>query len=574
MPTPEQLASQGLRAHASTIAAGVVGVSTVALLAAGSLVPLIAGLASSTLTPSVIAGWLGGLGGNALASWLDEWGRSTTARALKQLSPDDPALVTALARDLQATIAVDPAIAGAVAGLLDRTDALSVSLAALEGQADAQGRLLQQLLADVRQASFRNEQLHNVTVRAIAEQGASLLAALAQSEHRVRTELTALLATIRAERAGDTNPRRVQTVVAPTGDAEPAGTSPVDSSWPLNVPDEPYYLLPGREQTVNALLEALQMPSGPSIVIVDGLGGLGKTALAAELVRRARVAGVAERVVGDSAKADVFAGGEIVHLQETRLDFDKLLDSIARQFDRWEVPTLRVEEKRVVVAQLLRQQRCLVLVDNLETAVGAHEIASQLQQLLGPSRAIITSRQHVPIDNARAVSLHGLDRQDALLFLRSDATQRGIEQIRAATDARLLDIVRVTGGAPLAMKLVVSQARHLDIDAVLHVLEHADQQLYFFVYRQSWQQLTLAAKKLLIYIGRTVVTTVGYDELARTDVARDGAELIAAIEQLVSYSLVEVAVVSGRPRYGLHQLTRNFVNSDLPRLWHTGGLSQ
>jgi hypothetical protein len=79
MTRPDPSAS--LRHHAATIAAGVAGVSTLALLAAGSALALFAGASAA---PAVL--WLGSLGTNALASWLDQWARTNLSRAMG----DDP----------------------------------------------------------------------------------------------------------------------------------------------------------------------------------------------------------------------------------------------------------------------------------------------------------------------------------------------------------------------------------------------------------------------------------------------------------------------------------------------------
>ena len=341
--------------------------------------------------------------------------------------------------------------------------------------------------------------------------------------------------------------------------------------WPPNIPADRYYPLPGRERELNQLLEVLGDPQGPSVIVVDGLGGLGKTAMAVELARRALEQNLFEGVVGDNAKQEILSGGEIIQVREATLDWDGLLDAIARQLGRWEIPTLKLEEKRVALAHLLRQHRYLILVDNLETTENADALVAHLQGFLDDGRAIVTSRKQVRHDFVCPLSLWGLTLEDTLFFLHTDAGQRRAQQILDAPEEKLAQVHNTTGGAPLALKLVVAQARHLDLDVVLRQLQQAKGNLYPFIFRQSWEQLSSVAQRVLIYIGRTVVTTVGWEELASVNIAED-EELIGAVDQLAAYSLLETSSVVGHTRYGIHQLTRQFVNTGLPEMWRQQGL--
>jgi len=115
------------------------------------------------------------------------------------------------------------------------------------------------------------------------------------------------------------------------------------------------------------------------------------------------------------------------------------------------------------------------------------------------SRAIVTSRKQVRHDFVRAHTLKELTREDSLFFLRKDLEQRRVEQLMHVSEEKLVAIHTVTGGAPLALKLVVAQARFLDLDVVLRRLRNAGSKLYLFIYRQSWEQLSLVAQKILIY---------------------------------------------------------------------------
>lgn len=338
---------------------------------------------------------------------------------------------------------------------------------------------------------------------------------------------------------------------------------------PPHLPNEPYYPLPGRERQLDRLLSALSDPQGPVAIVIDGLGGMGKTAMAVEGVRRALNLQLFAQVVGESAKLEQLVGGEIVQVSEATLDSNTLLDTIARQLDHWEIPTLSSEEKQVRLTHLLRKQRYLILVDNLESIDSAREVVARLRGFLNPSRALLTSRQKVYHDFVLPLSLQALDLEDTLFFLQRDLELREGHPLRAAPREQLVEIAQTTGSAPLALKLVVALTAFFDVDMVLLQLRKASNKLYPFLFRQSWEHLSLPAQLLLIYIGRTVVTTVSWEELAGIGVVESEQELFAALSQLVGASLLDLYPASGsaRPRYGIHQLTRQFINSDLPELW-------
>jgi len=357
-----------------------------------------------------------------------------------------------------------------------------------------------------------------------------------------------------------------------TPDPDEPGSSARVLSWPPGIPQDLYYPLPSREQSLEQVRGILCAVGAAPVVVIDGLGGLGKTAFAVEVARRAVQQGGFSGVLGDSAKQEVLAGESLVTVREAVLDFDSLLQTMARQLGRWELLTLNSEQRRMELARLFQHQPYLIFIDNLETADNALALLAQLRGLLSGSRAIVTSRRHVAYDFVQTISLHGLAAEDSLFFLQRDAMQHAIEQILTLSAEKLLAIHRVTGGAPLALKLVASQAKFLDVAVILRRLESAGGNLYPFIFRQSWDQLSLRAQQILIYVGRTVVTTVSWDELANGAFAETENALLGAINQLVDYSLLDVTTSHGQIRYGIHQLTRRFVLSDLPQLWQEQGL--
>lgn len=362
-----------------------------------------------------------------------------------------------------------------------------------------------------------------------------------------------------------------------TGDisADTAASNENHSSihlWPPGIPDEDYHPLPHREAQFSGLLKSLGSPDGPRMISIDGLGGMGKTATAAELARRCVAKKLFEGVIGETAKQEMLAVNEIIPLQPAILNYENLLDALARQLQLWDLFTRDIQARETALSQILRRDRHLIFVDNLETVENANVLLSRLGNILGASRAIITSRVKVHLDFTHSYTLDGLDLHDSLQFIHSLATRLNVKQIQDAGEKTLTEMWQLTGGSPLAIKLTVAQAKIVDLDHILKQMHAANNNLYFFIFKDSWEQLSETAQKILVYIGKTVVETVGLKELSIIGFTESEAELVTSLEQLITLSLVDVYYIEGKIRYGIHQLTRQFITQDLPTIWKAQGL--
>lgn len=358
---------------------------------------------------------------------------------------------------------------------------------------------------------------------------------------------------------------------APGRPAESPEQPGLRQPWPPAIPNEPYFRLPERDLALDDVAETLLTDGGARVAVIDGMGGLGKTAVAVELAHRLLARGEYAAVLGESARLEVLSLGEIIGVREAVLDFGGLLDSLARQLKRWDLTTAPLDEKIARLTQVFTDARYLLIVDNLETAANADEIGIRLKDMLGSSQALLTTRRKVSLSNALALPLDGLKESDALVYLRAEAEAEGIAQLQGANETQLLRLARLTGGAILAMKLLAAQARTIDLNVLINAEHTGSGPLYRFIYYRSWQQLSSPAQKILIHIGRAAAAPVGRRELAQLEIAEDESDLSAALTQLAHYSLLAVHRGGSSLRYGIHPLTRQFINSDLPEIWREQG---
>jgi hypothetical protein len=220
-----------------------------------------------------------------------------------------------------------------------------------------------------------------------------------------------------------------------------------------NLPQRSYAQFIGREREL-AQLERLLLPHPRSrhfIVTIDGIGGVGKSALALELAYRYRdeydALPPAERfdaIVWVSAKRTLLTARGIQQRRQHFGTLDDLFRELALVLDRPDIGRAGDNERRSVVERILAEQRTLLLIDNLET-VDDEELLTFLRELPDPTKALVTTRHR--IDIAYALRLEGMPEADARILMAGEAEARGV-----ALDAALFgEFFRRTGGVPLAI---------------------------------------------------------------------------------------------------------------------------
>jgi hypothetical protein len=351
--------------------------------------------------------------------------------------------------------------------------------------------------------------------------------------------------------------------------AEPGG-----ELLPLGgLPPRAYDHFTGRTEELKKVLGALSEPERHRLVALYGLGGIGKTALAREAADLSLRDGTFQHVVWISAKTEKFEGVGVEKLSVSDLTLDSLLDEIARQCHLPHLMAQPSEERVLSIQQVLATRPVLIVIDNLETVTRYEEFVTGVSELLrGRSKALLTSRHEVERTNVHSMRLDGLDARESVVFLHEEGRSRGVTEIVEAPREMLLALHRVTGGAPLAMRLVVGQLSRQPLELVVKDLEEAlfegqDYPFYRFVFKHSWALLTLGAKKVLVSMSVFAPAVGGPVQMVRQVSKADEAVFYSAMDELVRMSLVDFGGELGRRRYALHQLTHNFILSDIVKKW-------
>ncbi|MCD6345751.1 MAG: hypothetical protein J7M17_09160 [Anaerolineae bacterium] len=350
-------------------------------------------------------------------------------------------------------------------------------------------------------------------------------------------------------------------------------TEPGTRMFDLSV--KSYRELVGRDALLGEVMAALRDPAGKWMVTIDGMGGIGKTALAREVADRCLAQRLFDVVVWEQAPKEELSSRN--HRQGTGMfTFEIALDAIARQLGALDVPRLKGVEKEARVRTLLQSQRVLVVLDNLETAKEPqNEIACRLRSLLEPSKALLTSRHRFKGD-LYAIHLAGLDGDGALRFIRQEAEEKGIKRVATAQPEELGEIAQTTGGSPLALKLIVGQLDLLPMNVVLEQLrevqvlegETAEDdylRFYKFIFFPSWHLLSDDGKRLLISRAHFAPSVGGTYEAVKVTSDLPDEALRRSIDELWRLSFLEMGESPSlkQVRYYLHALTQYFVLSDI-----------
>ena len=337
-----------------------------------------------------------------------------------------------------------------------------------------------------------------------------------------------------------------------------------------HLPPQEYARLFGVDGAQREVAGLLRQTDGPDFVSIEGLGGIGKTALA-----RA----VAHALAGDSD----FDGIAWVSARQTWLNdqgaieaapdaattLADIVNRLAAQLGFVELAGLSTGEKLERLAAFLSGSRHLIVIDNLESVSDVALLMPALAPLARPTRFLLTSRQtlsHYPLVTRYPV--RPLSLPDSQALVEAELARHG--RAFALRPADMATLHAVVGGMPLALKLVAAQMSHWPLTVLLENLRtahaHAPEGLYTFIYRRSWLTLGDHARTLLLSMLPLAPDGEDVEWLALMSFLPPN-EFGGALAQLRDYSLLETGGPPESPRYRLHRLTTTFLQTEVLAGW-------
>jgi transcriptional regulator with XRE-family HTH domain len=353
-----------------------------------------------------------------------------------------------------------------------------------------------------------------------------------------------------------------QQVISP---AMPLTFEPIKEKFHLqhNLPQRNYQNFFGRQEELQKL-KTLLLPYPRSrhfLTAIDGIGGVGKSALALELAYYYRDNHASlppeerfDTILWVSAKRTLLSANGIQqrpqafsNLMDLYLELEAVMElSVELQTD--------LDQHRRLVEHALSGIHTLLIIDNLET-VDDEALLTFLRELPEPTKAIVTTRYR--IDIAYAIRLSGLPYKDALELASLEAELKGVELSSSSIDA----LYRRTGGIPLALVWSIGlMSLGYGVESVVRRLGHHHSDIARFCFEEAVAHIRDSdAYYLLLALAlfdngarRYIVGDVA--GLADDEIRRDDG-----LAELLQLSLVN----QESDRFSLLPLTRSYILDDL-----------
>ena len=302
-------------------------------------------------------------------------------------------------------------------------------------------------------------------------------------------------------------------------------------------------------------LRVTELVERVALVTLTGVGGAGKTRLAAE---------VAAGVAGDVCWCELAA----LRANES------VAPAVASQLGRDDADG----EPAAAVAEALEGAGLLLVLDNCEQVLdGAADLVDHVIRALPDARILATSREPLGLEGEQVITLGPLGPEAVELF--ADRAQLAVWDFELS-EANAGDVARICerlDGLPLAIELAAARIRSLSPAEILEHLDHRFELLARPRTRGSERHRTLRATvdwsyrlldepERLVFERLSVVASRCDAEAARAICGGSGVEadsVLDVLDRLVERSLMTAREDGGVTRFGMLETLREYARDRL-----------
>jgi transcriptional regulator with XRE-family HTH domain len=335
----------------------------------------------------------------------------------------------------------------------------------------------------------------------------------------------------------------------------------------------------GRKKEICDLMRYLSDDHAASIITVDGIGGVGKTALVLEAAylcleyreyRHKKIDPITP-FLKINCEIPFFDLIIFTSAKETRLLPDRIISNLTAQRTLQEIYRIIAytlqepyllqgndQEQLERIRQRLRPERTLLIVDNLETIEDKNKVVSFLYELPRGVKSIITTREQAGF---APIHLDSLSQKESKQLIQQQANDKGITNL---TGQQKNSLYKASGGVPIVIIYTIGRlTMSSSLETVLEDLKDANGDVAFFCFKKSVDDLkNQPAYRLLMAIA---IFYKAPDREAVVEVAGLSTEPMLSmnkeLEKLQQFSLVRLH----RGRYLMLPLTREYALAELAK---------
>lgn len=264
-----------------------------------------------------------------------------------------------------------------------------------------------------------------------------------------------------------------------------------------NLPALTYPEFIGRKRELAQLLTFISLKYRAPIITVDGIGGVGKTALVLEAAylcweaKNGECSGnvpIFDAIIFTSAKENYLLPTGIVPRLQRHSSLRDIFQAIAATLDDQNITQASAENQLSCVYKSLGKQRTLLIIDNMETMTDKNEVIAFLSDLPPSTKAVITTREQLVLyANMR---LDCLPEIDSLQLIQQQAAEKGV----VLREEQPKQLYNRFGGVPVALIYAIGQlAGGYSIQALLDAASKLPEDIAQFCFQKSvqpWREQT------------------------------------------------------------------------------------
>lgn len=322
----------------------------------------------------------------------------------------------------------------------------------------------------------------------------------------------------------------------------------------------------GREHELQQLQELLSPRYAAYLIIIDGIGGVGKTALALDMAYQCLRASTGEHIekhvptfeaiIFVSAKQEYLTAQGILPGMQVHRTLRQIFQEVTQTLHRLDIRATPLQEQGDRVREALGSQRTLLIVDNLETMEDKQEILSFLYELPPTVKVVVTTRERAMFAPIR---LEQLAEEAALELIEQQAADKQV--VLGKGEPKML--YQGIGGIPAALVYAIGQrAAGYTLETVLRNIPKADGDVARFCFQGSVDPLRDTPTHLMLMafaLFPQLPTRSAVSYVAGLETDTIAAE--EALSQLQRLSLIREA----DNRFRMLPLTREYALAEMGR---------